>query len=146
MHAHSVDFIKNALFNSSGGICWPSIDSRDSNRFISRRLSMVCSSSDSSYDWTDLSLATLSYQLRFLLWICWSDKYYLIMCIEHYSRSRPQIYNVIAIATCQARFCMIMLYLARGFIFSSESDIVGPGNTHQLELSRAQNPRRAAWH
>ena len=40
------------------------MDKRDSNGFFSRRL--VCRSSDSSYNSTDLSLVTVDYQLRFL--------------------------------------------------------------------------------
>ena len=41
-----------------------SIDERDGDRFISRTL--VCRSSDSSYNSTDSSLVTVGYRLRFL--------------------------------------------------------------------------------
>ena len=60
------------------GICWPpqpsllldelSIDERDSNCFVSR--SLVCRSSDSSYNSTDSSLVTVGYQLHFLALLC----------------------------------------------------------------------------
>ena len=67
-------FVKKALFKSSGDIYWPplsssllgelSMDKRDNDHFISRRL--VCISSDSSYNSSDSSLVTVGYQLRCL--------------------------------------------------------------------------------
>ena len=63
---HCVTFIENALFKSSGDICWPplpsslldklSMDKRDSDGFFSKRLVHVCRSSDRSYNLTDSSL------------------------------------------------------------------------------------------
>ena len=71
---YCVDFVENALFKSSGDICWSpppsspldelSVNETDSDRFISRLV--VCRSSDSSYNSTDSSLLTVDYQPRFL--------------------------------------------------------------------------------
>ena len=72
-----VDFVENALFKSSGQICWsplPSslldellMDKRNSYGFFSRRL--VCRTSDSSYNSTDSS-----YQEHFLACFLWKCK------------------------------------------------------------------------
>ena len=100
---HCVAFVENALFKSSGDICWPplpsslleelSIDIRDSGGFFSRRL--VCRSSDRSYNLTDSSLVIVNCQLRFLPWtffsciilLIWHTRgtaaYYVIACNRH---------------------------------------------------------------
>ena len=73
---HCVAFVENALFRSSGNICWPPlpsslldkflIDKRDSDGFFSWRL--VSRSSDRSYNSNDLSLVIVNCQLRLLPW------------------------------------------------------------------------------
>ena len=77
-HMHCVDFIENALFKSSGEICWSplpsslldelSMDKRDSNGFFSRRL--ACRTNDRSYNSTDSSLVTVDYQQCLLACLC----------------------------------------------------------------------------
>ena len=71
---YCVDFVENALFKSSADIYWLplpsslldelSMDKRDSDGFFSNRI--VCRTSDSSHNSTDLSLVEVDYQLRFL--------------------------------------------------------------------------------
>ena len=73
---HCVAFVENALFKTSGNICWPSLpsslldelsmDKRGSNGFFSRWL--VCRSSDRSYNPTSSSLVVANCQLHFLPW------------------------------------------------------------------------------
>ena len=72
-----VDFMENALFKSSGEICWSplpsplfdelSMDKRDSDSFFSRRL--ACRTSDWSYNLTDSSLVTVDYQQCFFVFL-----------------------------------------------------------------------------
>ena len=73
-HMYCVDFVENALFKSSGDICWSpaffaSCDELSANKgdidgFFSRRL--VSRSSDRSFNSTDSSLNTVNCQLAWL--------------------------------------------------------------------------------
>ena len=66
-HMYCVDFVENALFKSSGKICWSplpyslldelSTEKRDNDGFLSRRL--ACRTSNGSYNLIDSSLATV---------------------------------------------------------------------------------------
>ena len=88
-YAHYVDFIENALFRSSGDICWlprPSLlldqltmDKRDSDGIFSRRL--VCRTSDSTCNSTDSSLITVDYKQRFLACNLMHNNYYWSMWV-----------------------------------------------------------------
>ena len=96
-------YVENALFKSSGDICWPPLPSslldelsmykRDSDGFFSRRL--VCRYSDSSYNLTDLTLV-IDHWLRFLplaffvrtksadlAYTWYTAAYYIIVCNRH---------------------------------------------------------------
>ena len=61
-------FVENTLFKSSGNFYWWFLTTsqwiRDGDRFISSRLAYRYS--NSSYNWTESSLVTVGYQLRFL--------------------------------------------------------------------------------
>ena len=79
---YCVDLVGNALFKSSGDICWsplPSslldellVNKRDSDGFFSRRL--VSRSSDRSYNSTDSSLNTVN-SVSFLTSMCSTIKF-----------------------------------------------------------------------
>ena len=98
---HCVAFVENALFKSSGDICWPplpsslldelSMDKIDSDSSFSRRV--VCRSSDRSYYSIDSSLVIVNCQtmllclefslcvLNLLIWH--TCVYYVIVCTQY---------------------------------------------------------------
>ena len=106
LHMHCVDFIENALFRSYGDNCWPlpsllfdrlSIDKTDSDGFFSR--SLVCRSSNRSYNSTGWSLVIVNCQLSFLTWAtCTCNySYYTVLYMWH---ARALSYSYII--TCNA--------------------------------------------
>ena len=88
---HCVDFAENALFKSSGDICWSpppslllgqlSVNKRDSDGFFSSKLE--CRTSDSSYNSTDSSLVTVDYQQSFVASDFFVCKKLLIVHVRH---------------------------------------------------------------
>ena len=95
---YCVTFVENALFKRSSDICQRSLpsslldelsmDKRDSNGFLSRRL--VCRSGDRSYNSTNSSLShsrlsttllALKFDLNLLIWHTHGTAtYYIIAC------------------------------------------------------------------
>ena len=97
---HRVDFTENALFKSSGNICWSplpssllgqlSVDKLDSDGFFSSRL--VFRTSDNSYNSTDSSLVKVDYQQSFVA----SDFFVCSKSADHVRHTRTRAWHVMS--------------------------------------------------
>ena len=102
-YMYGVDFVENALFNSSGDICWSpaffascdelSVNKGDSDGFFTRRL--VSRSSDRSFNSTESSLNMVNCQLA---WLGFLTLCVLILLTWHTGdllQLRNGVYNII---------------------------------------------------